>query len=94
MDIENQEPEEDETVTLTDEDGVEHEFTIIGLLKLDEKDYAILIPVSAAGADEDDAVILRIEQEDGEAVLVEIEDEEEFERVCEAWETQEDEEED
>ena len=84
MDVENQEPEEAETVTLTDEEGNEHEFEIIEILKVDEKDYAVLIPVDAAGTDEEGAVILRVDQEDGEDVLVEIEDEDEFARGCEA----------
>ena len=86
---ENEEPEEGETVTLTDEEGNEHEFEIIQVLKVDDKDYAILIPVDVAGADEEGAVILRVEDENGEAVLVEIDDDEEFERVCEAWDEME-----
>ena len=83
---------DEEVIVLTDEEGNEHEFTIVQVIKVDEKDYAILLPLH--GEEEaEEAVILRIDQEDGEDVLVEIEDEEEFERVAEAWEELLDEEE-
>jgi putative Holliday junction resolvase len=82
----DQESEHDEEViVLTDEDGNEHEFTIVQVIKVDEKDYAILLPLKAE-EDAEEAVLLRIDQENGEDILVEIEDEEEFERVAEAWE--------
>lgn len=79
---------EDEIIVLTDEEGNEHEFTIIQVIKVDEKDYAILLPTTAEEADDEEgqAVIFRIDtDENGEDVLVDIEDEEEFERVAEAW---------
>jgi uncharacterized protein YrzB (UPF0473 family) len=86
------EHEDEEVIVLTDEDGNEHEFTIVQVIKVDEKDYAILLPLQ--GEEEaEEAVILRIDQENGEDVLVEIENEEEFERVAEAWEELLDEEE-
>lgn len=81
----NEEHEDEEVIVLTDEDGNEHEFTIVQVIKVDEKDYAILLPLHGE-EDADEAVILRIDQEEGEDVLVEIENEEEFERVAEAWE--------
>ncbi len=79
------EHEDEEVIVLTDEDGNEHEFTIVQVIKVDEKDYAILLPLHGEEESEE-AVILRIDSENGEDVLVEIEDEEEFERVAEAWE--------
>jgi len=76
---------DEEIIVLTDEDGNEHEFSIVQVIKVDEKDYAILLPMD--GEEEaEEAVILRIDQEDGEDILVEIENEDEFERVAEAWE--------
>jgi len=69
---------------LMDEDGNEHQFALVQVIKVDEKDYAILLPMEG-DEEADEAVILRIDQENGEDVLVEIEDEEEFERVAEAW---------
>ena len=76
---------DEEVIVLTDEDGNEHEFSIVQVIKVDEKDYAILLPLHGE-EEEEEAVILRIDQENGEDVLVEIEDEAEFERVAEAWE--------
>lgn len=86
------EHEDEEVIVLTDEEGNEHEFTIVQVIKVDEKDYAILVPLHGE-EEEEEAVILRIDQENGEDVLIEIEDEEEFERVAEAWEELLDEEE-
>lgn len=81
--------EDQEVIVLTDEEGNEHEFTLIQTLEVDNKDYAILLPNGAGDNDEEEeaAIILRIDQdENDEDVLVEIEDEEEFERVADAWE--------
>jgi putative Holliday junction resolvase len=79
---------EDEVITLTDEDGQEHQFAILDVIEVDSKEYAILIPTDEAEEDsEDEAVILRLEtDETGEEVLVDIEDDEEWQRVAQAWE--------
>lgn len=78
--------DEEEVIVLEDEDGVEQEFTLMDAFEVDDKKYAVLLPL-AEGGDEDEALILRIEtDESGEEVLVHIEDDEEFERVAEAWE--------
>jgi putative Holliday junction resolvase len=82
---ENEHEHDEEVIVLTDEEGSEHEFTIVQVMKVDEKDYAILLPLKGEEESEE-AVILRVDQENGEDVLVEIEDEAEFERVAEAWE--------
>ncbi len=76
---------EDEIIVLTDEEGNEHEFSIVQVITVDDKDYAILLPIED-GEEGDEAVIMRIDEEDGEDVLVEIESEEEFDRVADAWE--------
>ncbi|MCL5677485.1 MAG: DUF1292 domain-containing protein [Firmicutes bacterium] len=81
------EPEEEreEVIVLTDENGEEHEFTLIDVLEVDGKEYAVLLPPE--DDDDDEAVILRLEtDEQGNDVLVDIDSEEEFERVAEAWE--------
>jgi len=91
---------EDEIITLTDEDGQEHQFAILDVIEVDNKEYAILIPTDEAEAEnEDEAVILRLEtDESGEEVLVDIEDDEEWQRVAQVWEelveSEDDEEED
>ena len=85
-------PEEMEgIIVLTDEDGTEHEFELIHMLELEGKRYAILMPVGGGEddeyEDEDDTVVLRMEaDQDGNDILVQIEDDDEWERVVESWE--------
>jgi len=73
--------EEDEVIVLTDDDGKEHEFNLIDTITVNDKEYAILQPV-----DEEEAIILRFGiDDDGDEVLYDIEDDEEWEKVADAW---------
>ena len=75
-----------ETITLLDENGEETEFEVLGVITVEDIDYAILIPIDE-DEDEDQAYIFRIDtDENGEEVLSEVEDDEEFEMVKDAWE--------
>lgn len=68
------------TYLLTDEDGKESEFEFIGKGEVDGKHYIALIPLE----DNDDGfyVVLRVDvDENGEEVLVSIDDDDEFEKV-------------
>lgn len=90
--------ETDEILTLTDEEGQDHEFVLVDILTLNEREYAILLPFdeatghgesSEASDDEDEmeAVILRMEKDDaGDEQLVEIDDEQEWQSVVDAYE--------
>jgi uncharacterized protein YrzB (UPF0473 family) len=83
--------EEMDIILLYDEDCNETEFEVVATLELDENEYAILLPRDDArdpDAEEvEEAYILRIEQdENGEDVLVGIEDEEELNAVIDAYE--------
>lgn len=117
--------DEEEVITLTDEDGSEQDFIFLDAIQLGDLRYAVLVPTGPvqsgpdlAGAngdldnqddedasepeaadllpslapvetndDEDEALILRMDtDENGEMALVPIDDEEEWERVVEAWE--------
>ncbi len=73
-------------LSLTDEDGNEHEFEILDELDVDDKHYIALLPASEEDFedDEDDGqlIVLRSEEEDGEEFLAYIEDEEEFNRIA------------
>lgn len=94
----------DDVVTLTDEAGNEHDFAVIDAFMVDERRYAILLPVYGEAEEEedfsvdfeDDAYIFRVEMDDetGEETLSEVEDEDEWKRVAEAWEERLDEQED
>ena len=79
---------EEEVIVITDEDGQEHEFTIAQIIRVDEKNYAILLPITDdfhRGDESEEPLILRVDLEDGEDALVDIEDEEEFVRVAAFW---------
>ena len=79
--------EEDEIITLTDEDGNEHEFVVVDVIEVEEQDYAILLPIDTSEEDEAEAVILRLEKDDdGDDILVDIESEEEWEKVAQSYE--------
>lgn len=73
------------TVVLTDEDGVETEFEVITALEVDGNEYYVLYPVDEEN--EEDAVVLKLTtNEDGEEMLTTIEDDDEFEKVAAAYE--------
>jgi len=72
--------EDEDVIQLLDEDGVEHEFSVVDVLEVDDRRYAILQPLG--GEESDTAVIFRMEDD----TLVTIEDDAEFERVREAFE--------
>lgn len=63
---------------VTDEDGKEHEMVMVYTFQSQEQAYAVLLDRNDPEAD---GVIFRVEEEDDEAYLVNIEDEAEWERV-------------
>jgi len=77
----------EEKVVLVDEDGEEHEFALIDVIEVDGAEYAILQPLDDELEEEDvDAIILKItKDENGEDILIDIEDDEEWEKVADAW---------
>ncbi|MDR7538899.1 MAG: DUF1292 domain-containing protein [Armatimonadota bacterium] len=66
-----------ETISLVDDQGNEHEFSIVDVIEVAEQRYAILQP--AEGGEE--AVIFRVEDDE---TLTTVDDEEEFDRVAAA----------
>jgi uncharacterized protein YrzB (UPF0473 family) len=77
---------DEDLITLLDEDGVEHEFSLVQVLEVDQRRYAVLQPV-VSGEESETAVIFRMEDD----TLITIEDDEEFERVRQAFEAAEEE---
>ncbi len=75
--------ENDNIVTLLDENGKETEFEVIATLEVNEAEYAILLPVDA---DDEEAFIFKIVEEDGKHTLECVEDDEEFNAVAAAYE--------
>lgn len=88
--MENQDYEQN-LLTLTDEEGQEHEFEIVDTMDLDDERYMALVPVFADPQDslEDsgELVILKVvpDDENGEELLQTIEDDDEFNRVADLF---------
>ena len=75
---------ENELFTLTDEEGNESQFEMLGSLELDGKNYVALVPTEG---DQDEYVILKLESDDNDGeVLVTIDDDDEFDRVADEFE--------
>jgi len=83
--------EEFPILVLVDEDGEEHEFELLAELEIEDQSYRVLIPV---GEDEEEVdeeeevevVILKVVyDEEGNEFLGDIEDDEEWEKVADAW---------
>lgn len=80
----NEFEEEVEIVTLLDEEGEEHEFELIDVIEVDDCEYAILISPDEEATE---AIALKkTVDEEGNEVLIDIEDEEEWQKVVSAWE--------
>lgn len=75
---------ETEVFTLTDDEGNESQFELIGNLEIDGNTYVALIPVDG---DEEEYVVLKvIEDPNGEEILITIDDDDEFDKVADAFE--------
>ena len=92
--IENEEDLEMDVYTLTDEDGKESDFELIGRIDADGQSYVALAPIDfdseldSENEDEEDGgfVVLKVVEEDGEEVFVTIDDDEEFDRIADIFE--------
>lgn len=79
--------ENENIFTLTDEDGNENQFELIGNLDINDNTYVALIPLSSEEKEEEEYVILKVEEdENGEEFLVTIDDDDEFDEVADAFE--------
>ena len=82
------EREEGDLVVLTDENGEEHEFELVDIFEVDGKEYAVLAATEEDEEDseDDEAIVLRVEKDaEGNDQLVDIEDDDEWERVAARW---------
>ena len=77
---------ENEYFTLTDEDGNEIEFEMIGECEKDGERYVAMIPVEdeskAKVSDICEYIILKLAEEDGEEVLVTVDDDDELDDIA------------
>jgi len=75
----------DEIFTLTDDEGNELEFELIGSHEIDGVTYLALVPL--IDNDEGEYVILKTQLDDnGEEMLVTIDDDNEFDRIADVFE--------
>ena len=70
-------------ITVTDDDGVEHQFEEIDRIETDDGNrYVAMLPIFENGEelleDDGEAIILKVLDENGETYLVEIDDEGEY----------------
>jgi len=75
--------EENKIISMMDEDGEKVDFEIVEIIELDENKYALLAPIG----EEEDAFVYKIETVEGKDQYIAVEDEEEFERVLEEYES-------
>ncbi len=67
-------PEQDEWLVLVDEDGQEYRYSLERVVEMENKKYVVMVPEIQEG-EEEEAHVFRLENdEDGEEVLVDVED--------------------
>ena len=69
---------EDDVFLVTDAEGIDHEMVMVYTFESEKQAYAVLLDRNDLEAD---GVIFRVEEENEEAFLVSIEDDEEWSRV-------------
>ncbi|MDI9479975.1 MAG: DUF1292 domain-containing protein [Syntrophomonadaceae bacterium] len=82
--------EEYPILVLVDDEGVEHQFELLAELEIEQDVYRVLVPLEdeeeLADEEEIEVIILKVvHDEEGNEFLSDIEDDEEWERVADAW---------
>ena len=93
-DLNKMDEQEEMTVTLTLEDDTELECIVLTIFQAGDKDYIALLPMEGQDAEEGEVFLYRYsETEDGTPNLENIEDDDEYELVADAFDELLDEEE-
>ena len=79
--------EEQNFVELCDEEGVVTKCEVYDVIDFEEKTYALLLPIEENSEEEPELILLEYIEEGEEGFFQNIEDEEEFERVSEYYES-------
>lgn len=74
--------EEMNLVELSDEEGNVTKCEIYDIVEFEEKTYALLLPLEDENEEDPELIVLKYVEEGDEASFVSIEDEDEFNRVC------------
>ena len=80
-----EEPGEEMTVTLTLDDGSELECVVLTIFEAGGRDYIALLPLEGEDAEEGEVYLYRYTEIDGNPDLQNIEDDEEYEIVADAF---------
>ena len=76
-------------ITLEDDDGKEYTFEVLDRIETDDSRYIALLPVfddpKALLDDSGELVVLKVNEENGEEFFEEIEDDDEYEMVADAF---------
>ena len=86
--INNEQEYDIDVYTLVDEEGVETDFEFLGSLELDGNTYVAFSPIEQdEDSDEEEYVVFRVStDEEGNEVYDNIEDDDEFDKVSDAFE--------
>ena len=77
---------EDLVLTLEMEDGTTEDCIVLTIFPMDDKQYIALLPVAQADDEEADVYLYGYtEDEEGNPILSDIEDDDEFEAVCDRY---------
>ena len=82
--------DEDQIIETLDENGNVVKFELFDIVEVDEKEYALLLPIEEEESDE--VVLMKIKKDGDEYLFETIDDDEEFEKVANYVETMDDEE--
>lgn len=74
--------EEMNLVELSDEEGNVTKCEIYDIVEFEEKTYALLLPLEDENEEDPELIVLEYVEEGDEASFVSIDDEDEFNRVC------------
>jgi putative Holliday junction resolvase len=72
----------EDIVTLVDEEGKNHDFQVVDIIEVEDKEYALLLPADSDDPEQDEVLVLRFEEDRFEM----IEDEAEFQKVVKVLE--------
>lgn len=83
--------DEDQIIETVDENGNMVKFELFDIVEVDEKEYALLLPIEEEESDE--VVLMRLSKDGDEYLFETIEDDEEFDKVAAYVENMDDDEE-
>ena len=75
--------EDKKIVAFVTEEGKNIDFEVVDTLKIEEDTYALLAPIG----EEEDAFVYKVVEVDGKEEYIEVEENEEFERVLEEYDS-------